>query len=102
MFAASCQPTTIRLNTSITKLKYRTPAQRRKYVKSATHKAFGRSAVKSRRTRSGLLSAAGIGCGGLPRLPAVLGALDPVLGHQPLHLTARHPLAGAQPRLPHR
>jgi hypothetical protein len=37
MFAASCQPTSIRLNTSITKLKYKTPSQQRKYVKSATH-----------------------------------------------------------------
>lgn len=32
MFAASCQPTTIRENTSITKLKYRTPSQERRYV----------------------------------------------------------------------
>ena len=48
MFAASCQPTTIREYTSITKLKYRTPSQHRRYVKSQTHRAFGRCAVKSR------------------------------------------------------
>ena len=59
MFAASCQPTTIREYTSITKLKYRTPSQHRRYVKSQTHRAFGRCAVKSRSTRSGLRSARG-------------------------------------------
>src|ERR1035437_7150347 len=59
MLAASCQPTISRLNTSITKLKYKTPSQQRRYVKSQTHKALGRSAEKSRCTRSGLRSARG-------------------------------------------
>jgi hypothetical protein len=53
MFAASCQPTTIRLNTSITNAKNNTPSQQRRYVKSQTHNSFGRAAVKSRSTRSG-------------------------------------------------
>ena len=59
MLAASCQPTTIRENTSITKLKYRTPSQQRRYVKSPTQRRFGASAVKSRLTRSAGLRAAG-------------------------------------------
>ena len=52
MLDASCQPTIIRENTSITKLKYTTPSQHRRYVKSPTHKRFGALAVKSRLTRS--------------------------------------------------
>ena len=59
MLAASCQPTTIRENTSITKLKYRTPSQQRRYVKSPTQRRFGAFAVKSRLTRSAGLRAAG-------------------------------------------
>jgi hypothetical protein len=41
-----------------------------------------------------------IGCCGPPRLAAALGALDPVIAHQPLHLAARDPLALAQQLLP--
>jgi hypothetical protein len=101
MFDANCQPTSIRLNTSITKLKYKTPSQQRKYVKSATHNLIrvlgGEVAADQIRAAQRLR----IGRGGLPWLAAALGALDPVLGHQPLHLTTRHVLAGARQRLPH-
>jgi len=43
----------------MTKLKNTTPSQQRRYVKSASHSASGRVAVKSRLTRSGALSAVG-------------------------------------------
>jgi hypothetical protein len=59
MWLANCQPTIRRLNASITKLKNTTPSQQRRYVKSASHSASGRSALKSRLTRSGLRAAAG-------------------------------------------
>ena len=81
MFEASCQPTIILENTSITKLKYRTSSQQRRYVKSATHKAFGRVAVKSRQTRSGRRSAAGSAVvvrHGLPRRLAPWIALSAI------------------------
>ena len=52
-------PTIRRLNASMTKLKNTTPSQQRRYVKSASPSASGRSAVKSRSTRSGLRAAVG-------------------------------------------
>jgi len=52
MLPASCQPTIIRENTSITKLKYATPSQQRTCVKSPTHRRLGAGAVNSRQTRS--------------------------------------------------
>jgi hypothetical protein len=61
MLLASCQPTTIRENTSMMKLKYKTPSQQRRYVKSPTHSLFGATAVKSRCTRSRGRAAAGSG-----------------------------------------
>jgi len=70
MLVASCQPTTWREKTSITKLKKTTPSQVRRWVKSATQRALGRSAVKSRSTRSGFRFPAGSGVvvrQGLPR-----------------------------------
>ena len=42
-----------------------------------------------------------IGLGGAPWAPAPLGALYPVLVHQPLHLAARDLLAAAVELLPH-
>ena len=41
MLAANCQPTIMRLNASITKLKNTTPSQQRRYVKSASHSRSG-------------------------------------------------------------
>src|SRR5436309_13673576 len=41
-----------------------------------------------------------IGLGRPPRLAATLGALDGMLAHQPLHLTARSALPSASERLP--
>ena len=70
MLVASCQPTTMRLKTSITKLKKTTPSQVRRCVKSATQRRFGASAVKSRSTRSGFRLPSGSGVvvrQGLPR-----------------------------------
>jgi len=52
MCRASCQPTIIRENTSITQLKNARPSQQRRYVKSVTHSRSGAAAVKSRMTRS--------------------------------------------------
>src|SRR5690349_18109726 len=46
------QPTMKRLNTSITNATYTNPLQVLTYVRSATHFAFGASALKSRATRS--------------------------------------------------
>jgi hypothetical protein len=43
----------------MTKLKNTTPSQQRRYVKSASHKASGRVALKSRWTRSGARRADG-------------------------------------------
>jgi hypothetical protein len=75
------------------------PSQQRKYVKSATQRAFGRCAVKSRATRSdGGRNRICSGCP--PRLAASLRTPDPVIAHQPLHLAARATLADAQQRLP--
>ena len=42
-----------------------------------------------------------IGLGRAPRLAAPLRADDPVRAHQPLHVAARHLLAGAPQRVPH-
>jgi hypothetical protein len=50
MCRASCQPTIIRENTSITQLKNARPSQQRRYVKSVTHSRSGAAAVKSRMT----------------------------------------------------
>lgn len=59
MCEASCQPTIMRLNASITNEKNTSPSQQRKYVRSATHNSLGRLVVKSRSTRSGRRSACG-------------------------------------------
>lgn len=47
MFEANCQPTTVRLETSIKKLKNTMPSQQPKYVKSAIRTRLGASAAKS-------------------------------------------------------
>ncbi len=101
MLPANCQPTIIREKTSITKLKNATPSQQRRYVKSATHRRFGRVGGEVPLDEIRRPARLGVSVRGPPRLPATLRALDPVGGHQPLHLTARDPLAGAHQRLPH-
>ncbi len=93
--AASCQPTILRLNTSITNAKYTIPSQQRRYVKSPTHKRSGAGAVKSRLTRSCGLVAVGSGLVVRHGFPRRFAPDDPVGGHQPLHPAARHALPGA-------
>jgi hypothetical protein len=61
MWPASCQPTTIRLKASSTKAKNTSPSQQRSHEMSATQSSFGRSAEKSRSTKSGRRSARGSG-----------------------------------------
>ena len=101
MFAANCQPTTLRLKASITKLKNTTPSQQRRYVKSATHKRSGPAAVKSRLTRSGWRTAAGSVVVVRHGLPRRFAPWIPCVAHQPLNTAAPDLLAGAQQRLPH-
>jgi hypothetical protein len=59
MFDATRQPTMRRLNASTMKHTYAMPDRVGTYVRSVTHKASGRSAVKSRLTRSGARTASG-------------------------------------------
>ena len=55
------QPTIMRLNTSMMKQTYATPAQVGTNVRSVTQSRFGAVAVNSRLTRSGCLAEAGSG-----------------------------------------
>jgi hypothetical protein len=84
MWPASCQPTTLRLKASSTKAKNTSPSQQRSHEMSATQSSFGRGrevALDQVRPRLGVR----VGLCGPPRPAAALGALDPVLAHQPLH-----------------
>ena len=55
--ALMAQPTTLRLNTSSTVVKYKNPSWVGTYVRSATHGRFGSSAWNRRWTRSGATAA---------------------------------------------
>ena len=70
-------------------------------MKSATHSSSGRSAVKSRSTRSGLRVAAGSAIVVRHGLPRRLAPWMPCGAHQPLDVVAADALAGALQRLPH-
>jgi hypothetical protein len=100
MWLASCQPTTLRRNTSITKLKNSralpAPQIREIAYPPAVRGDRGEIPGDQIRARQGVR----IGDRSAPRPPATLSALDAVLTHQTLHLPARNRLPSRHERLP--
>ena len=81
------QPTIMRLNTSMMKQTYATPAQVGTNVRSVTQSRFGAVAVNSRLTRSGCLAEAGSGLVVVTRFETGR-ALDARCAHQPAGLVS--------------
>jgi hypothetical protein len=72
----------------MTKLKYATPSQLQRDVKSAIQRASGRVAVKVAVDEVRAIAAIGVGDRRLPRSAASFGAHEPVGGHQTLDAAA--------------
>src|SRR4051794_341858 len=84
----------------MTKLKNTTPSQQRRYVKSASHNASRRDALKSRLTRSGLRVAAGSAIVVRHGFATAFGALQAVCVHEAPNAVAADAFASPQQRLP--
>jgi hypothetical protein len=100
MCRASCQPTTLRLHTSITKLKNTMPSPATQIADVGYPELVGVLSGEIAVHEVWPSASLGVRGRGPPRLAAVLGSVDAVGAHQLLHLATRCPLARTRERLP--